>query len=137
MRVRKRSNEARPYIARLRVFNRFTWPSTTPELQGRVSPAANATIQQRLVPVHLFYDFPVEEGCVSRIPWAVGGTRLVGVRPTRGRLRGNVFGAAPEPGVDGDVRGVDAGRPGGRVSDRCQRLKTSSAWSRLVACRSQ
>ncbi|MCX4403477.1 site-specific integrase [Streptomyces sp. NBC_00268] len=36
---------------------------------------ASATVQQRLVPVRLFYDFLMEEGCVHRTRWAAGGTR--------------------------------------------------------------
>src|SRR5215469_11843181 len=35
---------------------------------------ANATLQQRLVPVRLFYDFVVEEGSGSLIRWAVAVT---------------------------------------------------------------
>ena len=43
---------------------------------------ANATLQQRLVPVRLFYDFLVEEGCVSPTRSAV-----VVTRPRRCRRR--------------------------------------------------
>lgn len=42
------------------------------------SGLANATIQQRLVPVRLFYDYLIEEGCGSPIPSAVAATRRAG-----------------------------------------------------------
>ena len=37
---------------------------------GSGAGLANATIQQRLVPVRLFYDFLMEEGCASPTRWA-------------------------------------------------------------------
>lgn len=37
---------------------------------------SNATIQQRLVPVRLFFDFLVEEGCATRTRWAGADTCL-------------------------------------------------------------
>jgi hypothetical protein len=42
MRRRRRPNFARPYICRFSILTRLTWPSTAPELQGRVSPAVTA-----------------------------------------------------------------------------------------------
>ncbi|WP_433206472.1 site-specific integrase [Nocardia sp. CA-107356] len=40
---------------------------------------ANATLQQRMVPVRLFYDFLVEEGCGSPIPLGGAVIRHVAV----------------------------------------------------------
>ena len=42
---------------------------------------ANATLQQRLVPVRLLYDFLIEEGLRESNPSAVAATRPVGVAP--------------------------------------------------------
>lgn len=42
-RVRKSLKEARPYDRRLINLIRVTWPSTAPELQGRVRPLTTAS----------------------------------------------------------------------------------------------
>ncbi len=42
-RFRRRSKFARPYICLLIILMRLTWPSTGPELWGRVRPAVTAS----------------------------------------------------------------------------------------------
>ncbi len=41
-RLRRRSNFARPYICRLIVLRRFTWPSVCPLLISKLNPATTA-----------------------------------------------------------------------------------------------
>ena len=70
---------------------------------------ANATLQQRLVPVRLFYDFLVEEGVRESNP--VGRGRYTpGRRPGGGQARGLV----PRLVVTGQVMGLRAARGGPR-----------------------
>ena len=35
----------RPYICRLSILLQLTWPSTAPELQGRLSPAVDGAVE--------------------------------------------------------------------------------------------
>nr|WP_260474608.1 site-specific integrase [Streptomyces sp. WAC 05379] len=73
---------------------------------------ANATIQQRLVPVRLFYDFLIEEGLRESNP---RGPRTVHAWPTR-ELPGARLGAALlQAALDPD-RAAVAGPAGGRAA---------------------
>src|ERR1700733_382831 len=47
MRRRSRSGPARPYICRLSILMRLTWPSTEPELHRRLRPLVTASWSAR------------------------------------------------------------------------------------------
>ena len=72
------------------------------------SGLANATIQQRLVPVRLFYDFLMEEGLRESNP--VGRGRYTPGRRGGGQQRGLVPRLTKLPWIPGEA--AVAGRPG-------------------------
>jgi hypothetical protein len=75
---------------------------------------SNATIQQRLVPVRLFYDFPVEEGVRESNP--VGRGRFVPGRRGGGNPRGLVPRHTKLPWIRPSWRTMGWSRPCSRMS---------------------